>query len=573
MVARRFPWVALVALWVVLSILLTAFSWQTALRLDFDDPDDFLRLQQIRDFLAGQSWFDLTQYRLGAPVGLPMHWSRLVDMPVLLFLVPLKPLIGQHLAEVVAVIAAPLLTLLALMVAIAMIVRRLIDPNTATVILACLLALSAPAVFLQVHPARIDHHGWQIVFAALAVAALLQRDPRRSGIGAGIALALYLNISIEGAPFVVATIGIVALLWAFDRESGLRLTGALWSLAAMTLLATLITAPGYRWHEQMCDAVMPSHIAALTIASITAAFAVRLGSARAAPMRIALLSGAAAVTLAVFGFMTPQCLGSPFGQMDPLVGSFWYDNVVEGMPVWRQDPIAGASMVAFPLVGLVGTILASWRAETPEMRRRWAIMVALALATLVTGTLVRRSAGVAHVVAVPGALFLIGLILRHASTRLTPLARFMASALVVFGLSPVMPIIAAAAVTPLPSPNGHHIQSTDCDRLCALQKIDLGPIVIATTPHSVYGSGYHRLVIPLRETILFFHQPPDHSEAFMRAHGFRHILVSPGSQETQLFLKRAPHGMMAHLIDGPLPDWLVEVPLGSADLRLYRLRD
>lgn len=35
----------------------------------FPDPDDAMRLVQVRDWLAGQSWFDVTQYRLSPPAG------------------------------------------------------------------------------------------------------------------------------------------------------------------------------------------------------------------------------------------------------------------------------------------------------------------------------------------------------------------------------------------------------------------------------------------------------------------------------------------------------------------------
>ena len=46
------------------------------------DADDYLRLQQVRDWLGGQSFFDVTQYRVDPPRGLPMHWSRIVDLPL-----------------------------------------------------------------------------------------------------------------------------------------------------------------------------------------------------------------------------------------------------------------------------------------------------------------------------------------------------------------------------------------------------------------------------------------------------------------------------------------------------------
>ena len=44
--------------------------------------DDAMRLVQVRDLLAGQGWFDLTQYRLNPPDGVAMHWSRLIDLPI-----------------------------------------------------------------------------------------------------------------------------------------------------------------------------------------------------------------------------------------------------------------------------------------------------------------------------------------------------------------------------------------------------------------------------------------------------------------------------------------------------------
>src|SRR5690606_522037 len=75
--------------------------------------DSLLRLVQVRDLLAGQSWFDLTQVRLG-PEGLLMHWSRLVDLPIaiLVRLFGLLP-IPQQSAETAAMVVWPFLLLVA----------------------------------------------------------------------------------------------------------------------------------------------------------------------------------------------------------------------------------------------------------------------------------------------------------------------------------------------------------------------------------------------------------------------------------------------------------------------------
>jgi hypothetical protein len=585
MSSRYFPWRALLALWAGLSLFLVYLFWQKALNLSFDDPDDFMRLQQVRDVLNGQSWFDLKQHRIAPPEGLATHWSRLVDLPLLAFLVPLRPLVGAHVAEVVAVIGAPLLTLLALMAAMVAMTRRLLGHDRDTTILASLLAMSAPTIYLQIHPARIDHHGWQIALAAAAIAALMQRNARASGFMAGIALALYLNISIEGAPFVAAVLGIVGLQWALGRDDGVRLTGSLAALAVTTILATFLTSPGYRWTEGLCDAVGPAHIAAMTVAAIGSALTVHYGTRLGPVPRMAALGAVLVATAATFGGASPLCVGSPFGHMDPVVGNFWYDNVVEGMPVWRQDALSIASMIGFPLIAVAGSLVGWLRASTPERRRRWTIILFVLITTLITGAMVRRAAAIAHVVAIPGALLLTGMTVRFGEARFRSILRSFWTVLAILGLSPPMSVVAVAALTPTPEPEASlSVIENHCDQYCALRKlatlppemmmtgIDLGPVLIARTPHSAYGAGYHRLEKPLHDMILFFQGSPEAGKAFMRRKGMRLILIDPKSEEAKLFIKTAPNGLMARLAKGPTPDWLVEQDLGSTALHLYRVR-
>src|SRR3546814_12455207 len=62
------------------------------------------------------------------------------------------------------------------------------------------LALTMP-VLIQFAPMRSDHHGWQIIMAALALYGSLLPCPRRSGSVRGIALSIRLNISREALPY------------------------------------------------------------------------------------------------------------------------------------------------------------------------------------------------------------------------------------------------------------------------------------------------------------------------------------------------------------------------------------
>src|SRR5687768_7716172 len=65
------------------------------------DTDDAMRLVVVRDFLAGQHWYDNVQHRLNAPFGAELHWSRLADLPLSALIAILRPLLGT-LAETAA---------------------------------------------------------------------------------------------------------------------------------------------------------------------------------------------------------------------------------------------------------------------------------------------------------------------------------------------------------------------------------------------------------------------------------------------------------------------------------------
>ncbi|TPG13665.1 hypothetical protein [Sphingomonas oligophenolica] len=63
------------ALAFVLSMVWAWRNWANLVQLRLPDTADVMPLQQVRDWLEGQSWIDLAQHRWG--MGLQMHWSRL----------------------------------------------------------------------------------------------------------------------------------------------------------------------------------------------------------------------------------------------------------------------------------------------------------------------------------------------------------------------------------------------------------------------------------------------------------------------------------------------------------------
>src|SRR5262249_13067683 len=73
--------------------------------------DDAMRLAELRAWISGQSWFDTTQYRMNTPWGVPMHWSRIIDLGIGSLIVFFRLFLDTHSAEMVAMCVWPLLPL------------------------------------------------------------------------------------------------------------------------------------------------------------------------------------------------------------------------------------------------------------------------------------------------------------------------------------------------------------------------------------------------------------------------------------------------------------------------------
>ena len=68
--------------WALVATVLLLANWANIAARRFPDPDDIMRLVEVRDLLGGQGWFDPDQYRIDPLREVPMHWSRLVDLPL-----------------------------------------------------------------------------------------------------------------------------------------------------------------------------------------------------------------------------------------------------------------------------------------------------------------------------------------------------------------------------------------------------------------------------------------------------------------------------------------------------------
>ncbi|WP_201450213.1 hypothetical protein [Sphingobium yanoikuyae] len=577
-------WLTLAALWALCAaVMLFQFRAEIA-QMMFMDTDDAMRLQQVRDWIGGQGWFDVSQHRINPPIGGPMHWSRLVDLPIATIILLARPLIGQHAAEILACATVPLLTLAALVAALFRAARLMTTERLA--LLSVALLLVTPTILIQFTPTRIDHHGWQILMATIALGGAL--DPRRvrGGALAGLALAIWLQISTEGLPYAALFGGLFVLRHAIDMTESPRLTSfaAMLGMAALGLLVA--THGGGALAQTQCDALSAVYAWPLALFALIIVAGSRLSQGRTFLRRLLIPAIGGMAALAASLWIGADCLtAGPFHELTPLAYQQWYMRVMEGRPVWEQTlPLAGVSLLP-ALVGLTATIAAAWNARDGQSRTNWLVIAILLFGATGVAAMVLRAMSVAHVFALPGIAWLLATLFQRIQKLDAAAARVLLSVLLALltpvGTASAWASLAETADRTLP------IKKENCRTPSALAPLDalppsllfapldIGPDILVHTHHSVIGTGHHRNVIGINAVTHAFLASPDAARADVMAakagHGADYLVMCARMNEMLLYAQSEPKGLAAQLSRGNVPDWLQPLPT-KGPLRIYKVR-
>lgn len=584
----RIDWRLLLAFFAVTATGLILRSIYGGMPL-INDTDDAMRLVEVRDFLNGQGWYDLTQYRLDAPYGASIHWSRLIDAPIAGLILLLRPLFGSG-AETAAAYVYPALMLLGLFWLSAKLSIRLAGPD------GLLQGLALPAFSLvtvaDFPPGRFDHHSAQILLLlALALTTIDALQRPRQALWAGIAAAVAIAIGIESLPGVASAILAFGLVWVLDRRHAAALGWFGLSFAGASLACLALALPPDRWLVPACDAI--SIVYAAAAAGTGIAF-VALSLANPTTLRSRLVAGAiaGAALVAVVIALFPECLRGPYAALDPWLVHNWLDRIEEAQPVHVAVTANPVYVIAVTVPALLALAVTAWQIVRggAQARPKWIAYAAfLAVAVLVALVQVRATR-MATSLAVPAgaALIVAARALYLKRPRLGSVLGLVAGWIGFAGLglalltgaiaaivTPAAPTSADAAPAPAPA---------DCRQpeafaaLAALPPtrimapIDLGAHLLLFTPHAVVAAPYHRDQDGVRDTFRFFNDPIVQARQILAARGIGLVVICPAMPEVRdLPGSAAANSFVKLLPAGKLPAWLTEItPPGSA-LRVFRV--
>lgn len=363
---KRFPLPLFFLLLTALPHLLFMLSKWYAFPLDHgvpsgtSDPDPWLRMVLVRDWLVGGDWYSHLVPGTNAPFGgITSPWTRPLDM-VIAALVYLQPeSVELNLRIFRAALLLPWIWMTLLIIGVYRIVR-LSNAPSAAYLMASLLIATTPMIWNYFGPANADHHAPLAVLFIWVIGTIIQAKPSRTAIIlSGAMLSLQLWMSVEALVLIAAIYVWYGLNWLLGEQK--RATPLPWlatSVAASTALALLIERASDEWFRPLYDTISIAHVFALTMAAIVA-LALDINFTRDLRKRIGVATVISITGLAVIYTQYPLLFANPMVEAGTFILTQLMPKIIEAEPFYNIPLMAVLSNLILPVVALLITA-AAW---------------------------------------------------------------------------------------------------------------------------------------------------------------------------------------------------------------------
>lgn len=552
--------------------------WTRVMTWGLGDNDDAMRVLQVKDWLLGQAWYDVSQHRLTPVEGGNMHWSRLSDLPLALLMWPAMALFGPELGPHYATFLTPILLCIVYVFVATMTARQL--GGKLAMLIAMPMCASASSAMGYFMPGRVDHHGLQIILICATLWGLFS-NTARGHVMAGIAIAAGICIGLEALPLQVCIIGWVALRWGLRGRDAQKQTlafGLGFGLALVALFCA--TVPPENWVRPVNDAIGRGYVILGCLGAGLLTIAARWMSGNTVFVRLSAL-GAIALALALVIPLVPEILSPPYKSVDPMLVQLWLRNVNETQPLWDSKPSLFIGHAVFPCLAVIAATAAMIHAPK-DKHDQWALA---ALTVCVAAGLAMfwqvRTVGLAAAVS--------GIMASCALAQAVERSKGRTILLLALFVNPVTPLMVSAVMNKMSKPESNAIKTGGGDRCytkasfaglsgkepgLVVAPIDMGARILLTTPHRVAAAPYHRNNAGNLAAYNIFLAPSTDAQTLATGLGARYLAICKRSAENSILSKKSPKGLMADLKAGRVPDWLIPIPVAKgSDVRAYEIKN
>ena len=555
------------------------------------DNDDVMRLVEVRDFLGGQGWFDMMQYRLGLDSGTLMHWSRFIDLPIAGLIAFFRLLLAPESAEAAALTVWPLMLVLPLMFFMGLAGRRIAGTEGMH------FSLGLTSLFVlttrRFMPGSIDHDNVQLCLVALTVAMLADETyrPRHFAIAA-IALAIALGIGAETTPFVAVACMAVAGLWAWDGEIFAPAARAFaLTLTIAVSAAFLALVPPHLYSTVTCDNLSLGFYSITSVGGagllLSALFASRLSR----PWRLGVLAANGIAVFATTLVIAPQCLRNPLADLDPMLVQLWLNSVTEAQSIFALSRHQPETLGAFYATGFLAIVVCIFRMLRGERVRLHAILLALVAVNWVIALVQVRGAEFSNLLAIPPLALLLAELRRISAADTEDMgAAFFYVAATLLSAPAVWAVGGALANNGIANSfTAAPVANADDTGNCASKEAftpiasldpgvvsapsNMGAHILRFTPHRALSGPYHRDQGGMLTELHIGLAEPKEAEAFLRGAHVTLLAFCSSDPQVKEVSKLKPEGLYAQLGEGHVPAYLEPIPVAAkSDVQFFRFK-
>ncbi len=540
------------------------------------DNDDGMRLVEVRDFLNGQSWFDLMQYRMGLGAGTLMHWSRLIDLPIASLIKFFSLFLPEQRAEAAALLVWPLSLVIPSLWGMGLAGRRIGGVFGMHIALALTtFLLIASNRFL---PGSIDHHNVQFALVAIMTAMLLDEDHRPISYAvAGLLAALAIAIGVETTPFVACVCLIVSLAWAWDGKPFAPAAKAFGLTLALSIsLFFFGTVPPRLYATVTCDNLSLGYYSLAAIGGGLLLFAAAFASGFSRVLRFVALGGVGVAVAASAVVIAPQCLHNPLSDLDPMLIDLWLNNIQEAQSIvgsTHQDPYTIGFFYATGLFGIAVCVFRLFHAD--RVRIHLILLCLLGLSWAIAVFQIRGSTFANQLAIFPLALLIIDMRRvsnadsENGAAALSYILTVLLSVASVWGLvggfigsridNSAAELAAAKEKPGCASPEMIAPLASLPPGLVAAPS-DMGVSILRFTQNRILAAPYHRNQGGMLTEIHIGLSTPADAEAFIRGTGVTTLAFCRDFPMTLEIAKMKPDGLYSQLEKGIVPSYLQPLP-------------
>jgi hypothetical protein len=548
--------------------------------------DDVLRLMSVRDLIAGQSWFDMNQYRINPPVGLPVHWSRYIDAGIASIIYPLSLVVPMQTAEHIGVTVWSTLVIVLCVLLVGFGTRRIFGTTAACVAIASLMLLP---VFTDLYlgPGMIDHHNVQILMMLVMAFGLVWPDrPRMSGVATGIAAGFSLAVGLEALPFIL-TVGMLVYLSSLTAPSRAKLVAFCLSIGISSVVFWVGQTAPFALLTPHCDQLALPVLSLIWVA--VAACLLPLLSHRVQSHPLAYLACTAimlVISLVLTWPLIGPCTAGPYGDLPLYLQEVMENDFIELSPVWvliARSPVSAIVLVlpvfATLIAGAIQYVFDRRNPDiSPENTRALGLMLLLCLAGAGLVCFQMRTVNIpASVVPmIAGYVVARRLIAYHAGRGAVQVVYALALTMIMItptavamNLRPILEPIKSAGAA------GATTSYTKCrsyDSLTTLNEAPPGKIIVSThfgaqiiwaTHHDTLSAGFHRSAEAFANAYIPFTLEEDEMETYLSATDATYLLLCAGRTYESAFATDLAHGGTAN--------WLRRVPISNPYQVLFEI--